>query len=532
MMGPARRFSWLGLWLVVAALMVVLPAPYVSQAYAQDKPEGTPVEGNLETVDKDGQVIKCADASDHKGIQLGQGALLGKIMPCLMYTVEKSTERFTAKMVEMFRPLLYSFLAVVIVLFGVRVLQNEPQVYKQGFVLVLKVTIVLAILNDLGGTHSISNVSGSGDLIPAVYNIMAESQEVVASAIDSTNLTCDVASYSNQQEMQVWSIMDCVMGKLFGFMVGTDGKGSMLLATSMFGVLAGFFFGGGWGVVVFFGMLGVLFGLFMLVARTAAVFISSYLLICLMLIISPLLLPLVFLKGTEKYYERLWINIMSGFLSPIIVTGYVVLSLMVYDKMLFAPDAIVQKIFDWEIISKAQQTTKSVYGGSITGKPLDLRLDEAATSADAADKLMKAPTLQNTAAGTLSAASAFGLKAPELNIESMGPEFEKGKETFRKMFTELASLFILAWMINQGLSRISLIVSQLTRAGSAVRGIAAVDSFEKKMMGAGEQAMQGMRSAYKDSSRQDTVKGKEFLERTSAATNTGRDAFMQAMRKK
>jgi hypothetical protein len=528
------KASFVCMWLAFA-LLCVAPLPYGSEAYADAKPEGMPVESNLQTVDKDGNVVKCADAVDANGMQLGKGALLGTIMPCLIYTVEKSTVRFTAEMVSTFRPLLYSFLAVVIVLFGVRVLQNEPQIHKQGFVLILKLTIVLALLNDLGGTHSISNVANSGTLIPAVYKIMNEAQSIVmikGFQLNSSSMACDVATYSTGHGVEVWSMMDCVVGKLFGITVGADGKANMLLATSMIGLIVGFLFSGTWGIAVFFGMLGVLFGLFMLVLRTATIFISSYLLICLMLIISPLLMPLVFLKSTERYFEKFWKLILASFVMPIIVTSYVVISLLIYDKMLFEPSSMVQKIFKWDVVENALEPDKTPVSFTYTNNGVEHRLGDATGNDAARDKLMQTPTLWNLMMPALSGGGLFGIKVSSLNFEKLGPQFEKGKESYKKIFEELVQLLVLAWLINQGLNQLSGIAQRLAGSRAALQAMQGVDRLEKGAMASGKEALQKMNSSYKEkSSSTQSPTAKQFAERSQTAANEGMTAFMDAMKK-
>ncbi len=523
------KIRWVGVWLLLTVLCAVLPVPHLSQAYAV--PDGSPANGRLVTVDVGGNIIQCSAATDSAGNALGAGALLGKIVPCLTYTIEGATVRFAAEMVDRFRPLLYSFLAVVIVLFGVRVLQNEPKIYMHGFVLVFKLTIVLAVLNDLGGTRSINDVAGSGDIIPAVYQIMTESQEIVVGAIDATSIACDVDTYDNGQDIRLWSTLDCLMGKLFGYTVGTDGNGSMLLASSIVGLLAGFAFGGGWGIVIFFAMVGVLFGIFMLVVRTVVIFISSYLLICLMLILAPLLMPLVFLRATERYFQAFWKNILGSFLTPIILTTYVMFALLIYDRMLFDSDSIVQRLFDWDVVVEAMDSTRMQSGAAITVKNYDARLGDNANTPASQQQLMRSPMLQNLVMNTLSGAGVAGIKVPNLDISKMGDEFDRGKETIEGMFTELVSLCILAWLINQGLGVVTKLMPLLTAVSVPTKAMKEVQSFEDQAMTAGKGTMNAMKNEANIANKE----GREFLSSVRGSAEAGvrkMDDYMKAMQKK
>ncbi len=534
------KYSVVVLWLVGALFCAMAPLPILSNAYAQDygdeAPEPTPTESDLQTVGGDGAVMRCSEATDHEGVALGRGALLGRIMPCLVFTVQEATIRFAAEMVELFRPLLYSFLTLVVILFGVRVLQNEPQIYKQGFILVLKLALVLGFLNDLGSIRSISNEAGTSQLIPSVYSIMNESQTVVAATIDTTSLTCDVDTYNNGQTIRVWSIMDCIMGKMFGVTVGDDGRASMLLSTSMIGLTVGFLFGGAWGAVVFFGMMGVLLGLFMLVVRTATVFITSYLMVCLMIIISPLFMPLVFLQGTTGYFERFWKRILAGFLTPIIVIAYVMMALMVYDRMLFRPDSMVQEIFRWEAVEQALEPHKTLLSHTYTNDAEDVRLGEATTLADR-QALMRTPTLWNLMIPSLSGGGVGGMKVPAINFEQLGENFQRGRESFMQIFEELVTLVILGWLINQGLNALPKLVNILTQSRVIMSGglVASTSKAEQGFVSSGRSAFERMREGFSTGSSRSgalgSVDGEQFAARASSVGSDANAAFMNAMQR-
>ena len=465
----------LSLLLALFAVGVLMPSPMHLHAYAQaaegDPGTGTSSDATTETKTTGGSVTKCDDLPEAQG-----GVLIGKIVPCLVHTIQESTQKFTQEMISWLSPLLYTFLLLVVVFYGIRVLQKEPEVYKQGFLLLVKIAIVSTILSDLGNTQAYDGSGSGGKLIPAVYGVMNDTQAIVAGAITTTNLHCDVSKYKGDKTPQVWAMMDCVMGKLWGFTKGGDGKPSMLLVTSVAGLLTGFLFGGAWGVAVFFGMVAVLFTMFMLVIRTIVGFLIGYLIVCLMLILSPLFLPLAFLRGTAPFFDNFWRTILRAILTPVIITAYSMFALLVYDKMLFAPDSIVQKLFDYNEIKDALQPSKKPCNREVTGDPVEIRLDTKPSDAER-DTLFSVPGLENLSMPTLSGGNdaCNFMKVPVFKMNQMGGATEgKEKDDLTKIFMELVNLFLLAYLISAGQEILPTIVSQLVGGAATITGTKAV----------------------------------------------------------
>lgn len=496
---------------------------------------------DVKTVDENGAPISC------KGIPEAQGAaLVGVIVPCLTYTIEKSTIRFAAGMVEALQPLFYVFLILVVAVFGAKLLQQEPNIHRQGLLMLLKLAIIGVILSDLGGTGSINMRGGSsGEIIPSVYNIMNESQQIITSAIGTTGVSCEVEKYSGPNTPRVWAMTDCVLGKLFGYTIGSDPKTgqkstNMVLVTSVFGLITGFFFSGTWGVALFFAMLGVLFSIFMLVVRTAIAFINGYLTICLMLIIMPLFLPLILLNVTKNYFEGVWKNILAAFIMPIMITAYAMLALLVYDKALFAPDSLLQNLFKYDMIKEALEAPRKLGDRTLTNDPT-IRLNSN-TGAKDLPTMFKNVFLNNPMMPTLSggnnllpgAVSAF-------NYGAVGsPKYKEGQKTIAKLFEEALVLFIICWLLHRGLSSTQDIVLQLSGGGTV-----AATFFGSQVRGLEFQNIRNAQQVAKESyyERDKTgnvipdkdgnptfVSGSKFIEQTPTAVRSGVEALFKVRR--
>ena len=487
-----QRLGMMVLLVAVFALGTLLPAPWHMQAYAQSATaleSGAATAGSIVPTTKvtGGSTITCDTLPEAQG-----GALLGKIVPCLTYTIEQSTVAFTAQMVSWLMPMYYVWLIFVVTLFGIRLLTNEPDVYKQGFLLLVKITITGAILGDLGNTAAYNGNGGTGLLIPSVYKVMSEAQNVVSGAISTSSLHCDVSNYGDAQTPKVWSMMDCVVGKLYGFTVsGGAGKPSMMLVTSVAGLLTGFLFGGAWGAAVFFGMLGVLFSILMLVVRTVVSFLVGYLIICLLIIMSPIFLPLAFMRGTSQYYDSYVRSVVAAFLTPIIITAFSMFALLVYDQMLFAPNSIVAKLFDYSQIKDAVQPSKKACDRHVTSDPLDVRFNTTPSATDK-DGLFSLPNLQNLSFPTLSGGNdaCNTVKLPVFKADKINGVPADEKQAMNEMFLELVELFLLAYLMSQAAQTLPDIVTQLVGRRATTSGMIAIVQGDGKIQAAYANARQ------------------------------------------
>lgn len=530
----------LAMLLLCFSVAAIMPMEAYAQAAPSEAPEGSPSKAVLETT-----IGSCENIPEVQG-----GKLLGKIVPCMISTIESATIDFAAEMVDTLRPLLYTFLLLVVVLFGVRMLSQEPQIHKQGFLLLVKIAIIAIILNDLGNTQAYDGSAGGGKLIPAVYDIMNESQKIVAGAISTTNVTCEIDKFAGPNTPKVWAMMDCVMSKLWGFTTGTDpntgqSTTNMLLVSSFFGMMTGFFFSGAWGVTIFLGMLGTLFTIFMMVVRTALGFVTSYLTICLMLILSPLLLPLAFLKVTTAYFDSTWRIILAAFLTPIIITAYSMFSMILYDKVLFNENAPIQTLFKYENIKEALQPAKPACGATVTNNPYALRFDNNNPSDADLKKTFGIPFLKNTIMPTLTGGNepCGPLKITPLDedkikgfIPASGPNADADRrEAFRKIIEQLLSLFIIAYLIQEGLQALPTLIYQIVGKRSASSALEAVVGDGTKIQQRTKEIYEKSVAAFSGENEDGSLRpksGAEFLKDLPSDIGKAKDGIIEVIKRK
>lgn len=488
-----------------------------------DTPQGTPANMNLESTDEQGNRIRCDDIPEAKG-----GVFLGKIIPCLAKTIEKSSVRMSEKMIEWFTPIIWSFISFVFIMFGLKIVQGEGQIQAHGMLLLIRVTLVMGMLALIPHTF-----------IPMLYGVMEESQEVVMSTLgpDEANLTCDISKYKDGNTPLIWAQMDCLIGKLYGFTTGKDPRTgekrpNMLLASSMVGLLGGFFFGGTFGAAVFLACLGVLFTMFMLVLRVVMAFINAYLIIALYMIIAPLFMPLVFLRATGSYFEKWTAGILAGLIMPIVICAYVTLAMQLYDKMLFADDSLIQKIFKYDWVEQGMELPREACDRELTNNPAF----RAEASGVAENEIYK--SLWFFKPGLFSGGNNLcaGAKLPVFNLEATkdkdgkedpNSDYGKAKAKFELLFKDCIKLFVLAWLIDAGFKTVIGAIRPVLGSGALAATLDATSPMEKRMQLAMNTARKGFIDSvgYNDQGR--VASGKDFIARLPAAPGGALQGFMR-----
>lgn len=498
--------------MLLAAAVFVLAAPAMQrsgESLAQQS-AGSPSSSNPITVDAQGQRSPCSEIPEAKG-----GVLLGKIVPCLTKTIERTTQRMTKEMISWLMPTIWAFVTFVVVLFGVKILQGEGQIQTHGMVLLIKITLVMAFLSLIPDT-----------IVPSVYTMMSQGQAIVMETVgpeSGNSIKCDIGRYGDANTPLVWAQVDCIMGKLWGFTTGTDTNGNkspnMLLASSVFGLLAGFFFGGTLGAVLFFACIGVLWSMFMLVMRIAMSFLNAYLLIALYLIIAPLFLPLVLLKVTTTYFDTWTKGIVAGLLLPVMICAYATLAFQIYDRMLFADDALVKNLFNHEWVQQAQQLPKQACNRELANNPA-FRADASGRSEN---QIYNSHFQRNTLNPLLSSANDLcgGVRLPvfDLNATKDAKKFGEARGMFEALFQSMIKLLFLAWLVSEGFKVFVSSMRLVLGSGAAVQTLDATGRVEQQMRSGMAEAGKNFRGAFNggDGDPKMGVSGAEFLRRLPGA---------------
>jgi hypothetical protein len=481
--------------LFMAGLAVMLLfALSADLAFANGNPAQTKP---LTTVDANGNVIPCTGPA-------GKGVLIGGIVPCLNKIIEVNGVRLAEKFRDLLKPVFTAFLTLVIIFFGVKILQGEGDVGKKALLLVIKIAFVIGFLNLFPS------------LIPVASSFMREIIGVVAGAlVDPADFHCDVAQYLKPGGDLLWAQMDCVMGKLWGFTIKPgSGQPNMLLAASAFGMLGGILFNGAAGIFIFVTIIGLLYTLFSTIIKTMAAYVNGFILVTVLIIIAPIFLPLTLLQVTTPYFDKWWRGILAAMLLPILVSTYFVIAMLIYDQMLFKPDSLVQKLFDTEFMKKVQVVN------SESCAPSMVQDQTLSAKGSGMSELARLPLVSNKIFSLLSGTSMACYEHPKIQLTH---------EDMQKLLVQLMQLFILSYLIAKGFESMQQLVRNF---GSSVVSstMDPVSSQERRLSDAMDAARYGALGAQDEQGKRFAeASGADFIRAMPGAFKGAADGFAETM---
>jgi hypothetical protein len=475
--------------IAVALLCAVLVAMPLAHAYANpvvpdfgaltssDAPTGNAARSaDLEIEDAEGNRVKCSD----------YGALTGAIVPCVMHNIETTGVKIAEEFTKLLEPVVGAFLTLVIIFFGVKTVQGEGQAAQKAVLLILKIAFVFGFLEIMPS------------LIPQMHAAMRESTTTVASVLSSDDFHCEYTVKPGGDLL--WAQMDCLIGKLFGFVTSDSGQPNMLLAASGFGLMAGFMFGGTAGLFVFFAILGVLYTLLTFVWKTLLAYINGFIVATLLIILAPLFLPMALMQVTAQYFDKWWKGILAAMLMPILITGYVMLALMLYDKVLLADDSLVQNLFNEDLMAEMQNLNQQVCAPTGTN---DQSTRVAANTAEGITQEDAIGSIRNHVF-LLQSGNAAGCVGVD-NIQMP-------TEMLERIFYDLAKILITTIVVSSGFTVIQGSARNITGSSMVSAAIEPVSTWEVEASKAMQGARRGMENATDDNgNRIGDMKGMDFV---------------------
>jgi type IV secretory pathway VirB6-like protein len=236
--------------------------------------------------------------------------------------------------------------------------------------------------------------------------------------------------------------MDCLLAVIFGY------AGQTFLPLSLVSIATTAVWSGAAGGMLFFTVLGVFISLIFLVFRTVYVFLTAYLTVGFLVIISPMFIPLILIQSTEQFFNKWLENLIGAMLSPLMMFTFIGFALFLIDHVIFSGDnsltAIIQDDI-WEALKDEAPICN-----------WQMQFDPEA--------------MQQDATGVKSALAPFISGAMNLCSVIMFPSLDMGEEHNQRMWEiMIAVLKILAvvYVANQIMETLPNMMGQVFRAGGA-----------------------------------------------------------------
>lgn len=335
--------------LLLAAIAALMPAQSARAAEAVANEPGA-----LMCSTSQAEAGNCNCREKHPGY------LLSVIVPCLRDEVIKVTKRTTNEFAPYLQGAVGAFLTLVLTVFGVQILMAEGDPKKDGFILLVKIAAVIGFLasyDTLIIDPAFGTLQAGVELTTSVFNITAEHcQEYLT-------------KYPNAEVP--WIHYDCVLGKLIGF------GGTMIVGSAAIGLASAALFSGQFGTVFFMGAVASIFFLLKLIIRGVYSYLMAIIALGLLIFISPLLIPLIWMPATQQYFDRWLAAVVAMIIMPAIIMAYLTLSFMVLEKIVFDEEMGIATLLSQEKAEELRMPPNETANTHVAA-PASNDIDEAA----------------------------------------------------------------------------------------------------------------------------------------------------------
>ena len=304
----------------LAIWLAVFVFPQVSFAATSIIPTSNPV-----TVQDNADGTKTICPTTSKG-------LVVKIVPCIRNTILYAATQVLVPLSKFVAKTVTILSTLAIVFFGIKLTAGQAGIItREGMILGIKIAFVGLFTGYYPDLYP-KMVAVIEDLLNIVATPAIKMVTVNAACAGQNSFTGDDAKI-----MQIFGAVDCYLDSLIGgiFDPPSTAYTAQTLKNGIIGFLVSMAFTGAAGF--FIGAIG-LFLIFIslkTIAKTIFIFLQGFVAFSLMAIISPLFVPMILFKATEKHFTQ-WADTTIGFIvQPVLVMGYLVMFILAFNTSVF-----------------------------------------------------------------------------------------------------------------------------------------------------------------------------------------------------
>jgi hypothetical protein len=327
------------LLLVLAVLLSGMVAPTAARAYDFNNQYGVyDVTNPANTINPatrrvcaiDAAVVDVPPAFENRK----KFGLTKRIVLCIKESILAAVKNTLVPFANFFSKLIAVMCVLAVIIWSFLAIAGRRSAHtREVFTLAVKIGLVLMFTANFGSAFFDPDDEHGG-----FYGLIMDAMEellgvIVGYAMFSPSfaencpaLATVVPSSSPLYVFRIWDIMDCsiemLVGGIFSPLTLSSGLVGFLVAALVSNPLG-----------LFIGLLGfgIIIMLLFAIARAVYIFITGYIAFALMVLVSPMFIPLILFKGTIAYFEK-WLKVTIGFLlQPIFTFAYLAMLLAAYD---------------------------------------------------------------------------------------------------------------------------------------------------------------------------------------------------------
>ncbi len=398
-----------------------------------------------------------SSASAQLVCQLEGVGLTSQVVECVEGVLKGATISLLEGMSDL--PVLNDWLTGLLVLytlfFGFRVVTGETELTKKVWEWLIKFGLVILFSNNLGG------------FAPGILAAMDALQGIV---IDNLSSTIEEFSCKDSVEFEasglnalttgssmVWAHVDCLLLRVFGF--GGDG---LTFGSAIMGIVSAALFSGTMGVMVFTMGIMALMAILSLAYRAVLGYLLSYALVSIMIIISPLIVPLMLFTTTTAVFDAWRRAIMGAVFLPAFITAYMLIALPLLNYAIIDANGSLEKIIPREELAEAHRNEAPKCSQRIA----EITAEDSANQQSDGD-VEAADDRDNDLNPFLSLASDICKFFPFASLD-LGLEHDS---KMMRLGMALLSLFVISWLVKKMLESVVSLATFLMRGGHAINSV-------------------------------------------------------------
>lgn len=348
--------------------------------------------------------------------------------------------------------ILYGLLGLYTIIFGLKVVTGETELNKKAWEWLFKFGLVLVFAKNLGGFGVAEGILGA----------MNELQGFIADNLNYTfdDFICPVDTTSTADatgRAVVWGYIDCLLMRVFGF-----GGDAPVFASAILGIVSAALFSGTMGILIFtMGVMSML-AILSLAFRAVLVYLMSYAVVSIMIIISPMIVPLVLFNFSNMVFDAWRRAIIGAVFLPAFITAYLFIAIPLIDYAIYETNLSLENVIPREDLDAAQRNEAPKCSQKTAEELLtDFENDQTAGDEAAAEERA------NELLPFLSLASDICKFFPFASFD-LGEEHDS---IMMRLAMSLMTLFIISWLVKKMLESIVSLGTFLMRGAHAISAV-------------------------------------------------------------
>lgn len=261
------------------------------------------------------------------------GQFTERVVRCIQGVILQSVKTFLAKFELSTQSYILACIILAVTFFGVNIISGKcHHPGNDAFILLLKIGGVLLFTNGFAGM--VDPLFGSMESLAGIAATYLTSDAMTYQTPDGqVHMSPFIVGCGSDNSIfgaNIWGRIDCIMSRLF------IGDASTGLKTGLLWILGGAIFWTSFaGPFIFLIMLFVFGFVGLTVVRCVFTFLSCYLMLAFMVVLSPLIIPLLLFEATMKIFIAAVKIVIASLVMPLVLFFFMVFLFAVFDNLFF-----------------------------------------------------------------------------------------------------------------------------------------------------------------------------------------------------